>query len=103
MWVEDNNDIQMTVGDYGVAEPFHVSGVTLSQNDSVKFVFSNGIEKEYTPSNNGVELMFTAEESAQFRPGTYPYRLDWYREGVFLCNLIPCGVLTVISKAGVSA
>lgn len=105
MWSYDGNDIRMAEGDYGIALPVTVNGVTLSERDNLKFVFKktrNGetvLEKEYVPVNNTVGLELTEAESGLFHVGDYVYCLDWYQDGSFLCNIIPIARFRVVDKA----
>lgn len=56
--------------------------------------------KEFTNiSDNQVVIQFTAEESALFPVGVYVYALDWYRDGDFMCNIIPYSSFRVVDKA----
>ncbi len=95
----------MTEGDYGVAVPFSVGGITLTSSDRLLFTFKKGkngetiLTKEYTPSDNAVSLEFTAADSAKFPAGAYVYSLDHYQTGSFLENLIECAQLKVGDKA----
>ena len=105
MWSNEGNNIKMAEGDFGIALPVTVSGVTLSVQDTLRFVFKrmrNGetiLTKEYIPVNGMAPLEFTEEESALFRVGEYVYSLDWYQNGSFLCNVIPWAKFKVVDKA----
>ena len=105
MWNVSGITLSMAEGDYGIALPFSVTGTTLSASDSLRFTFKtslNGVtilEKEYTTTNNAAELILTEEESELFKVGRYVYRLDWYQNGLFMCNLIVCGSFKVVDKA----
>ena len=105
MWNVTGNTLSMAEGDYGISLPFSVTGTTLSASDSLKFTFKtalNGVtvlEKEYTTTNNAASLIFTEAESALFKVGRYVYSLDWYQNGLFMCNLIVCGMFKVVDKA----
>lgn len=108
MWVTDDkqNIISMCEGDYGIRLTITVRGATLSDADTLKFTVKrsrNGdvlVEKEFSAvDENSIELEFTAEESARLPVGTYVYVLDWYQNGIFLCNLIPSAVFKVVDKA----
>ena len=105
MWAVTGTSLQMAEGDYGLALPVTVRGATMTNNDTLKFVFlaeKNGLpilEKDYTPVNNAVRLEFSEAESALFPPQAYLYRLDWYQDGAFMCNLIPEAVFKVVDKA----
>ena len=106
MWAVQGMSIQMAEGDYGIQLPITVSGTTLTASDTLKFVIltaKNGrvlLEKEYTNiSENTVNLELTEEESALFEPRVYVYRLDWYQDGNFMCNLISEAMFRVVDKA----
>lgn len=96
----------MAVGDYGIGLPIKISGVEFGTSDSVKLRISsarNLAEKlsvvfdEIT--DNTVELKLTEEQSALLPVGDYVYALDWYRDEVFMCNIIPQGAFRVVKKA----
>ena len=96
----------MAEGDYGIQLPVTVKGTTLTASDSLKFTFkreTNGsvlLEKEYTNiAENTVQLQFSAQESAKFPVGMYVYALDWYQNGVFMCNIILSAKFKVVDKA----
>lgn len=105
MWSNDGNNIQMAEGDFGIALPVTVSGVTLSAQDTLRFVFKRMrnvetiLTKEYVPIDGTAPLEFTEEESALFRVGEYVYCLDWFQNGSFLCNVIPWAKFKVVDKA----
>lgn len=105
MFEANNNDMRMAEGDWGIQLPVTVSGITFSSSDVLSFVFKkkmNGetvLEKDYTPVQNKVNLMFTEAETELFPVGTYVYKLDWYQNGAFLCNIIPSAFLKVVDKA----
>lgn len=95
----------MAEGDFGVQLPMTVSGVTFDAGDEVKLIIKtakNGtpiIEKTFSNiSENTINFELTEEESALLPPGTYFYLLDWYEEGVFLCNVLPEATLKVVDK-----
>ena len=103
MWNVTGNDIKMCVGDWGVRLPITITGVNLTASDAVKFTVKAGentIVKDYTNIvNNTIDLEFTESETALLPVGTYPYSLDWYQDGAFLCNIIPTALLKVVDKA----
>lgn len=106
MWYASETNLQMAEGDYGIQIPFIVSGTTLVNGDSLKFVFKkkmNGdaiLEKEYSNlEDNTANLEFTRSESELFPVGQYVYSLDWYQNGLFMCNLILGSVFRVVDKA----
>ena len=104
MFTTNGNDIQMTEGDFGIELPITISGVTLGASDSLKFTISQAdteiIIKEFTNiTDNTVALVLTATESALLPVGEYLYSLDWYQNGVFMCNIVPFGSFKVGDKA----
>lgn len=106
MWAVSGNDLQMAEGDFGIQLPVTVNGTTLTASDSLKITFKtrkNGqtiLEKEFTDiSQNTVNLELTAAESALFPVGLYVYSLDWYQNGVFMCNIVLCAPFKVVDKA----
>ena len=105
MWSENQTNITMAEGDYGIQLPITVKGTEFTANDVLRLTFKKTInspvilEKEYTPSQNVVNLEFTEEESAKFPVGGYVYSLDWYQDGNFLCNIIPLAQFKVVDKA----
>ncbi len=105
MWKADGCSLQMTAGDYGVALPFELKGITISEQDSIKIVVKSEtcgtklIEKDFQSiEDNIVNLLFTKEESSKLQVGGYKYRLDWYQDGIFMCNIISDGTLRVVKK-----
>lgn len=104
MWNVSGNSLSMCEGDWGVKLPVKVSGVTFAANDSLKFAIKNGeatiIEKEYTNiAENTVNLEMTEAETSLLPVGSYVYRLDWYQNGSFMCNIIPISTFKVVDKA----
>lgn len=104
MWKADGNNIQMTVGDYGIKLPISVSSITVGQYDEMRFKIANqnAAVLELTFSNisdNTIDLELTAEQSAKLRVGSYIYSLDWYQNGSFMCNLIDRALFKVVAKA----
>ena len=105
MWAVTGINLQMAEGDYGIELPVTISGTTLTASDTLKFVIltaRNGrviLEKRYTPENNTINLELPEEESALFPPKMYVYRLDWYQNGSFMCNIIPEAYFKVVDKA----
>lgn len=104
MWKADGNNIQMTVGDYGIKLPISVSSITVGQYDEMRFKIANqnAAILELTFSNisdNTIDLELTAEQSAKLRVGSYIYSLDWYQNGSFMCNLIDRALFKVVAKA----
>lgn len=104
MWNVNGITLNMTEGDWGVKLPVTVTGVTFTENDSVRIKIQRDettiIEKEYTNiTNNTFDLEFTEAESALLPVGSYLYSLDWYQDGAFMCNIIPSGLFVVGDKA----
>lgn len=110
MWdVKNKNsaDISMTEGDFGIDLPFTMEGLPVSPlTDVIRITVKtekNGealLTKEFTVDDeNTIELSWTEEESALLIPGSYIYNLDWYSEGVFMCNVINNAKLKVEDKA----
>ena len=101
--------IEMTEGDFGIELPFTFEDITFSVNDKLNFVIvGNGVEiisKVFDNiQNNTIELVILEDETPLLPVGRYKYRLDWYQDDVFMCNLAPMGVFAVIEKAkGASA
>lgn len=104
-WDASGNYLTMVEGDYGIELPFSVKGLSLSPVDTLRFTFKermNGntiLEKSFTPSENGASLILTEAESELFTVGNYVYSLDWFNNGLFMCNLIECGSFRVLDKA----
>ena len=106
MWVVNGQDLKMTEGDYGLELPVTISGATIAAQDEIKLTIKkarNGetlIEKNFSSVlNNTVNLELTQAESALLSVGTYVYVLDWYQNGAFMCNIIPCASFKVVDKA----
>ena len=106
MFIVNGHDIKMTEGDYGLQLPVTISGTTLATSDEVLFILKdklNGEEilrKNYDNiSQNTVNLEITEAESALLPVGNYVYSLDWYQDGAFMCNIIPCSAFKVVEKA----
>ena len=106
MWAVSGTDLRMTEGDYGIELPVTISGTTLTASDSVKLTLKdtmNGttkLEKVFTDiSQNTFDLTLTAEESEGLPVGNYVYSLDWFQDGVFMCNIITAATFKVVDKA----
>jgi 5-formaminoimidazole-4-carboxamide-1-beta-D-ribofuranosyl 5'-monophosphate synthetase len=96
----------MVEGDYGLKLPVTVSGTTLASSDSLRFTFKAGrngdtiLTKEYENIvDNTIQFELSESESALFPVGSYVFSLDWYQDGNFMCNIIPCANLRVVDKA----
>ena len=106
MWRVNGTTLRMSEGDYGIALPVTVSGVTLGSADSLLYTFKDGKNKNVLLTkdfgsivSNTINLSLTEAESAIFTPGEYVYSLDWYQDGSFMCNLIEVAPLIVGDKA----
>ncbi len=95
----------MVEGDYGLELPITIQGTTLSAVDTIRVTIKsakNGstiIERDMVPDDNEVKLTLTEADSALLPVGCYVYSLDWYQDGNFMCNIIPCSALKVVDKA----
>lgn len=104
MWNSSGLNLSMARGDYGVQLPITINGATFNENDEFKFRISqNGIklvEKTFTSiAENTIDLTLTEEEANKLPVGTYVYALDWYQNGVFMCNVVPMSIFKVVEKA----
>lgn len=106
MWDTKGLTVSMAEGDYGIALPVEIIGTELGEQDSIKLTFkdsANGNEilsKTFDGiTGNTVNLELTEEESALFSVGSYVYCLDWYQNGVFMCNIISIAPFKVVDKA----
>lgn len=105
-WTVIGHNLTMVEGDYGIELPITISGLTMTENDSIKITFKdrkNGetvLAKDYSNvQENTIILELTEQESALFPVGGYVYSLDWYQSGNFLCNIIAVASLKVVDKA----
>lgn len=103
-WSVVGQTIQMVEGDYGIELPITINGTTLGEQDSIKITFKSGsdtiLEKEFSNIvDNTVSLVLTEAESALFNVGNCSYSLDWYQDGLFMCNIIPSASFKVVGKA----
>ena len=104
--VASGTNLRMSEGDWGIGLSVTVDGVTLGASDALLYTFKDSLNGKTiltktfdNITDNTISLSFTQAESALFSPGVYPYSLDWYQNGSFLCNLIEVGTLTVGDKA----
>ena len=107
MWAVNGTEISMAVGDYGIDLPITISGVTIDSYDELRLVINRAadnatvLEKTFSGiQQNTVNLELTEEESTGIPVGKYEYSLDWYQNGVFMCNIIPRSAFRVVSKVG---
>ncbi len=106
MWAVSGINLQMAEGDYGISLPITVHGTELGGNDSLRVTIKtrkNGetiLEKNFSDiEDNTVELELTQTESAKLPVGVYVYSLDWYQNGIFMCNIVLCSLFKVVDKA----
>lgn len=97
--------IVMTEKDYGLDLPIRIIGATFGISDKIKMTIKdkrNGIlvlEKEFgNIIDNTINFNLSEDESLLFQPSNYVYSLDWYRNGEFLCNIVPNGIFEVEDK-----
>ena len=106
MWIVSGRTITMTAGDFGVELPIEVSGTTLAAADSLTFTLKKAdtetpvLTKTFTDiQDNTIALELTEEESESLTEGFYAYSLDWFQNGVFMCNLVSAALFMVVGKA----
>lgn len=106
MWKVNGKNLTMTEGDFGLELPVAISGTTFAASDSVKIIVKATpnseaiIEKTFSDiQDNTVKLVLSESESALLNVGTYVYTLDWYSDGVFMCNIIEQATFKVVDKA----
>ena len=106
MWKVNGSVITMVEGDFGLALPITISGATFTAADEVRFTVKTAVngntvlEKVFEDIlNNTASLELTEEESAALPVGKYVYCIDWYQDGVFLCNIVPVAAFEVVEKA----
>lgn len=103
MWNVNGNDLKMCEGDFGLALPITISGVTFTEHDEVKIVVKTDVNGEtlLTKTFSNIQhntISFELTESETLPVGVYVYSLDWYQDGAFLCNIIPRALLKVVEK-----
>ena len=102
---KNSTDITMTEGDFGVEMSIEIDGFSISSSDTIELTVKktrNGkaiLEKTFTINDdNTIDLVFTEAESDDLKVGTYIYRLDIYRNGVFMYNVVNNAKLKVEDK-----
>ena len=102
---KNSTDITMTEGDFGVEMSIEIDGFSISSSDTIELTVKktrNGkaiLEKTFTINDdNTIDLVFTEAESDDLKVGTYIYRLDIYRNGVFMYNVVNNAKLKVVDK-----
>ncbi len=107
MWKVNQTNLSMVEGDYGLTLPITVRGTTLAAGDLISFKvkkLSNRetvLDKTFADAdieNNTFSLEITSTETARLPADDYVYILDWYRNGMFMCNIIRDGVFRVEAK-----
>ena len=102
---ENSYEISMTEGDWGVALPFILSGITVSSNDEFILQIKKShdgeviLTKRIPATETGFSLILSEEDSNMMVPGKYAYCLDWTQQGVFNYNLIRSATFKVGDKA----
>ena len=98
-------DLTMTEGDFGVEMTVEIDGFTISSSDTVELTVKktrNGkaiIEKTFEINeDNTIDLVFTEDETDDLKVGTYLYRLDIYRNGLFMYCVVNNAKLKVEDK-----
>lgn len=106
MWDVRNNDLTMTEGDFGIILPVTINGATLETDDSIRLTIKdtqNGeaiVTKEFSNIvDNTFDFEISETETALLKVGVYVYSLDWFQNGNFMCNIIPCAKFKVVDKA----
>lgn len=99
-WTVEDNGISMCEGDYGIDLPITITGVELTDADSLMITIRSAInvgdpllQKSFTEA-----LSLSAEDTAQLPVGKYVYSLDWYKNDQFMCNIIPKAPFRVVDK-----
>ena len=105
-WNVTGQNLSIVEGDFGIALPVEIGGVTLGAQDSIKLTFKTAVNGEEILTkefdgiiDNTVSLELTEEETALLPVGAYVYSLDWYQSGNFMCNIIPSASFKVVDKA----
>ena len=103
--------ITMTEGDFGITLPIELitedEKIITSADEFVIKIFKKInteplVTKTYSNvENETIEFNLTEEESSLLPVGDYCYDLDWYQNGVFMCNLVRAETFVVEEKAGV--
>ena len=100
MWAVDENEISMCEGDYGIDLPIALNGVDLASNENLQITIKDAMNGNTLLTKSFKDnLNLTAAETAYLPVGKYIYSLDWYRNSVFLCNIIPAAKFKVVDKA----
>ena len=105
---EDPLYITMTEGDFGNVLPITVNIGEITSDDCFAIKIFKELNtkpilsKPYSNiQSNTIEFSLTQEETFLLPTGKYFYDLDWYQNGVFMCNLVKKKLYSVEDKAGV--
>jgi hypothetical protein len=104
MWNKENNKISMTKGDYGIALPITITGIEIESGEQIIFYLKKTNNEEVLKKtfenlkDNTFDLEFTKEESERLEIGTYLYNIDWYKENVFLGNIVKNEIFEVSER-----
>lgn len=87
-----NNTITIVQEDYGVTINMNIINGTPSLEDSFLVTIKDGddivISKIYTNVTTYIPFSLTKEETDKLTPTLYHYSVDWYRDNVFLKNIV---------------
>lgn len=111
MYIEDkNNPFHITIaeGDFGLILPIELTpeeGELITEDTNFQINIFKKINTEPLVSkvysnieNDTIEFELTENESLLLKRGEYVYDLDWYQNGVFMCNILPKQKFSVIEK-----
>lgn len=97
------NAISMVQGDFGVEYRLNIVNGTPSSEDSFLLIIKNTdgteiIRKNYANVSTYIPFILTEEESGLLEAKNYYYIVDWYRNGIFLRNIVNNGMFKVKKK-----
>lgn len=103
MWACTGQNISMARGDFGIELPIVVSGATFGENDELRVKITRNGETVLAKAfgniqQNTVNLVLTEAETGLLPVGAYRFSLDWYQDGVFMCNVIESAGFRVVAK-----
>lgn len=89
----NNNIITIVKGDYGIVQNLNIINGTPSEEDSFLVTIKDinrvtMVSKKYSNVIDHIPFSLTEEESNKLKATTYYYTVDWYRDNVFLKNLV---------------
>ncbi len=100
-WTVEDNEITMCEGDYGIDLPITITGVELTDADSLMITIRETINAPGDPvlvKSFTEALSLSADDTLQLPVGKYVYSLDWYKNDQFMCNIIPKAPFKVVDK-----